>query len=82
MDFDVLQDGEVLPYSCQSNAGRGGRRSGASQDWLVLHHGLRHRFQCFYNWQTDQTANVKAVGIFGNISNIIAPFATKAYMEQ
>ena len=30
-----------------------------------------------YNFQTDQSAETEAAGILGNVSNVIAPFATK-----
>ncbi len=35
-----------------------------------------------YNWGTDTGSNAKAAGILGNISNIIAPFATKELAES
>ena len=34
-----------------------------------------------YNFQTDQSAETEAAGILGNVSNIIAPFATKELAE-
>ncbi len=34
-----------------------------------------------YNFQNDQSAETEAAGILGNVSNIIAPFATKELAE-
>jgi len=35
-----------------------------------------------YNFETHQSSNGKAAGILGNVSNIIAPFATKELTES
>ena len=35
-----------------------------------------------YNFQTGQSSDTKAAGILGNVSNIIAPFATKELAES
>ena len=35
-----------------------------------------------YNFQTGQSSNTQAAGILGNVSNIIAPFATKELTES
>ncbi len=35
-----------------------------------------------YNWGTNQQSNAKAAGILANISNVIAPFATKELTES